>query len=65
LNVDRRWQPISWANGGQARVDAVDAGYGLLTIALAAPGDTFARLVLNIEQGFANQSGRCVSESVD
>jgi hypothetical protein len=48
------------ANGGQARVDAVDAGYSLLTIALAAAGDTFAKLVLNINattDGFVTFSG--------
>jgi hypothetical protein len=48
------------ANGGQARVDAVDAGFSLLSIALAAPGDTFAKLVLNINattDGFVTFSG--------
>ena len=48
------------ANGGQARIDAVDAGFSLLTIALAAPGDTFAKLVLNINattDGFVTLSG--------
>jgi hypothetical protein len=47
------------ANGGQARIDAVDGGYSLLTIALAA-GDTFAKLVVNINattDGFVTFSG--------
>jgi hypothetical protein len=47
------------ANGGQARIDAVDGGLSLLTIALAA-GDTFAKLVLNINastDGFVTFSG--------
>ena len=48
------------ANGGQARIDAVDAGFSLLTIGFAAPGDTFAKLVLNINattDGFVTFSG--------
>ena len=48
------------ANGGQARIEAADGGYSLLTIALAAPGDTFAKLVLNINattDGFVTFSG--------
>ena len=48
------------ANGGQARVEAADAGFSLLTIALAAPGDSFAKLVLNINatmDGFVTFSG--------
>jgi hypothetical protein len=48
------------ANGGQARIDAVDGGLSLLTIALAAAGDTFAKLVLNINAttaGFVTFSG--------
>lgn len=35
-------------SGGQARVEASDGGYSLLTIALAALSDTFSKLQLNI-----------------
>jgi hypothetical protein len=34
---------------GQARIEASDGGYSLLTIALADPTDTFAELILNIQ----------------
>jgi hypothetical protein len=49
------------ANGGQARIEGQSGGlFSLLTISLANPGDTFSKLVLNINadlDGFVTFTG--------